>query len=342
MARLKPHIKLIYTGGTIGMVKDQATGQLMPFNFEGLLAQIPELQSLGVDISTEGFDHPVDSSNMRLDHWTNLVERIERNYDDADGFVILHGSDTMAFTASALSFLIENPGKPIILTGAQLPIGILRSDARENLITSLELAAARGSDGLPVVQEVAVYFEYKLYRGNRVVKWSAEDFQAFQSYNHPHLAEVGVSIKWNTEALLRTQDRKTTFHHALDGRVAVLNLFPGMDFGAFQPLQDHCKALILLTFGAGNAPEHPQLHQVIDQCRQQGIPVVNVTQCLAGGVHQGMYQTSEHLRTRGVISAGDMTFEAAVTKLMVLLGQQKSGPLLEAAFADQRFGERSY
>jgi L-asparaginase len=342
MAGSKPKIHLIYTGGTIGMVKDPATGNLQPFDFEGLLAHIPELKALGVDITTEGFDHPVDSSNMHAGHWQDLVRRIERRYAAVDGFVILHGSDTMAFTASALSFMVEHPGKPIILTGAQLPIGILRSDARENLITALELAAARGSDGKPMLQEVAVYFEYKLYRGNRVVKWSAEDFQAFQSYNYPHLAEVGVSIKWNAEALLRTTSEPTVFHRALEGRIAVLHLFPGMDFQVFQPPLQDLKALILLTFGAGNAPENPRLHQLIDACTQAGIPVVNVTQCRAGGVHQGMYQTSEHLRSRGVIGAGDMTLEAAVTKLMVLLGQEKSGPHLEAAFADQCVGERSY
>ena len=340
----RPNIHLIYTGGTIGMVKNPATGNLQPFDFEGLLEQIPELATLGAEITTEGFDVPVDSSNMTLAHWQDLVQRMERRYDQADGFVILHGSDTMAYTASALSFMVSNPGKPIILTGAQLPIGILRSDARENLITSLELAAMRNDAGEPLIREVAVYFEYNLYRGNRVFKSSAEEFEAFQSYNYPHLVEVGVSIKVNREALLPTRHEPTRFSTALDPAIHVVHLFPGM------PLEGHLemvrsrrfKALIIRTFGAGNAPESAPLVALLEEARAQGIPVINVTQCKAGGVQQGMYQTSAHLLAHGVISAGDMTFEAAVTKTMHLLGQQLGGEAFRTAFLENRAGERSY
>ena len=326
------------------MVKNPATGNLQPFDFEGLLEQIPELATLGVEISTEGFDVPVDSSNMTLAHWQDLVNRMERRFEEADGFVILHGSDTMAYTASALSFMISNPGKPIILTGAQLPIGILRSDARENLITSLELAAMRHADDTPVIQEVAVYFEYNLYRGNRVFKSSAEEFEAFQSYNYPHLVDVGVSIKVNYKALLKTQKAETCFSTALDPAIHVVHLFPGI------PLESHvdilrankCKALVLRTFGAGNAPESDGLVALLNEARNRSIPVINATQCKAGGVHQGMYQTSAHLLAHGVISAGDMTFEAALTKTMHLLGTGKKGEDFKDSFLKNLAGERSY
>jgi len=305
------------------MMHDARSGELKPFDFKSLTRQIPELNKFDVQLSSIAFKHPIDSSNMHPDVWVELAELIEKNYTRYDGFVILHGSDTMSFTASALSFMLENIDKPVVLTGSQLPIGIIRTDGKENLITAIEIAAAK-EKGKPIVREVCIYFEYKLYRGNRTFKYNSQHFDAFKSPNYPELAEAGVTIKYNHSALLKPSGKKLKIHTRLDNHIAVLKLFPGVNQQVTSALLNApgLKAVIVETFGAGNANTQDWFTAELKSAIDRGIIVLNITQCLEGRVIQGMYETSSHLKKIGVTGGGDLTFESAVTKLMFLLGQQ--------------------
>jgi L-asparaginase len=311
---------LIYTGGTIGMVEDAESGALHPLNFDQLEKEIPELKKLECNITVKSLKVPIDSSNMSIIIWRELLELIEENYTEFDGFVIMHGSDTMAYTASAISFLLENVNKPIIFTGSQLPIGKIRTDGKENLITAIEIAAAR-ENGRPIVPEVALYFEYSLYRANRTTKVSAENFEAFQSPNYPLLAEAGVHIKYNRYAIRKWEDARLIARKNIIDNVASIKVFPGLRRDVFQAIANlpSLKGLILETFGSGNVPSDSWFAEEITGLNERGVIVLNVTQCTTGSVIQGKYETGVHLEQAGVISGRDMTFEAAITKLMYLL-----------------------
>jgi len=320
----KTSVLLIYTGGTIGMMQDVLSGELKPFDFKSLTKQIPELTKFDIDLSSISFKNPIDSSNMHPQVWIELAEIIQKNYNKHDGFVILHGSDTMSFTASALSFMLENLDKPVVLTGSQLPIGIIRTDGKENLITAIEIAGAK-EKGKPLVSEVCIYFEYKLYRGNRTYKYNSAHFDAFKSPNYPALAEAGVTISYNKAALLKTSAKKKLIvHTSLENDIAVLKLFPGISKKITSALLNAkgIKAVILETFGAGNATTQEWFIQELDAAIAKGIIILNITQCSEGRVIQGMYETSSQFKKLGVVGGSDMTFESAVTKLMFLLGQK--------------------
>lgn len=317
----KVSILIIYTGGTIGMVRNKETGSLHPVNGSELYEHIPILGKLDYQIEFYSFDPLLDSSNMNPQHWVELVSVIEKNYEKFDGFVVLHGSDTMAYTASALSFMLENLNKPVILTGSQLPLGMIRSDGRENLITAIEIAAGR-KDDTPVVPEVAVYFENKLLRGNRTFKYNAENFGAFRSGNYPPLAEVGINIKYNYNAILKPNFKTLKAHTRLDNNITILKLFPGIsaESVAAQLAVKALKAVILETYGSGNAMTDEWFLKQIRQAIGRGIIVLNVTQCQTGSVEIGKYHTSQELGRIGVISGLDITTESAVAKLMYLFG----------------------
>lgn len=338
----KSSVLLIYTGGTIGMMQDARSGELRPFDFRSLTQQIPELNKFDIRLSSIAFKKPIDSSNMHPDVWAELAETIRDNYSGYDGFVILHGSDTMSFTASALSFMLENLAKPVILTGSQLPIGVIRTDGKENLITAIEIAAAKHK-GKPIVSEVCIYFEYKLYRGNRTFKYNSQHFDAFRSPNYPALAEAGVSISYNEGALLKPSKKALNVHTHLDNDIVVLRLFPGISKKITSAVINTpgTKALILETFGAGNATTAGWFTDELKRAIAKGIVVLNITQCSEGKVIQGMYETSAHLKKIGVTPGGDLTFESAVTKLMFLLGQKHSSQKLKQLLQTNLRGELS-
>jgi L-asparaginase len=316
----KTSLLIIYTGGTIGMVQDQETGALKPFRFDNILEEVPELKKFGFNLSSYAFNPPLDSSNISPSAWIKVAEIIENNYNKFDGFIVLHGTDTMAYSASALSFMIENLYKPVIFTGSQLPIGSLRTDAKENLISAIEIAAAVKNDE-PIVPEVGIYFENRLYRGNRTTKNNTEDFNAFISGNYPPLAESGVHIRYNYNAInYREEKQPLIVHKELNNNLTILKLFPGISRNAVEAafsISD-LRALILETYGAGNAPEEEWFLKYVNKALKKGILILNVTQCKTGSVEMGQYETSRRLAEAGVISGRDITTEAAVTKLMYL------------------------
>jgi len=317
----KTSILIIYTGGTIGMIRDTRSGTLKPFDFGDLYTHFPVLRNFNFQLDFHSLDPLLDSSNMTPAFWVKLVEVIQERYDAYQGFVVLHGSDTMAYTASMLSFMLENLNKPVILTGSQLPIGVIRSDGRENFINAIEIASAWEEDH-PVIPEVAICFDNMLYRGNRTTKFNAENFGAFLSVNYPPLAEIGVHIKYRRDLILKPNFRGLQVHKELCSQIAVLKLFPGITPEAVNAIlkTKDLRAVILETFGAGNAPTFPWFLKLLKEAIDKGVMVYNVTQCKGGTVEMGKYETSAELATIGVIGGADITTESAVAKLMYLLG----------------------
>ena len=322
---MKSSVLIIYTGGTIGMKTDSRTGALVPFDFSGIYDEFPSLKRLNIDIEVMTLP-PIDSSNVSPRDWTTMARIISENYDRHDGFVILHGTDTMSYTASALSFMLRNLSKPVIFTGSQIPIGVLRTDGRENLITAIEIAGARRADGRPEISEVALYFQNRLFRANRTSKISAEALNAFRSYNYPPLAEVGVSIAYNRSAALPASGQPLEVFTDLNTNVLVIRLFPGIGESALRGMLalEGIEGVVLETFGAGNAPTAGWFVEAVAEAVADGKIILNVTQCKDGKVAMGLYETGLSLQRAGVLCGHDITTEAAVAKMMYVLGVERS------------------
>lgn len=337
-----PNVLIIYTGGTIGMVRNPQTGAHEPLDFSHLARQVHELSNIPVNYRTLQFEPPLDSSNMNPQLWAHLAHLISDNYEDYDGFVVLHGTDTMAYTASALSYMLQNLAKPVILTGSQLPIGVLRTDGKENLITSIEIAAAKDRINLPMVPEVCIYFQGSLLRGNRAKKLSSEEFHAFTSPNYPALARVGVHITWAHHHINHALvDGELKTYYSMGTDVVILKLFPGITQMTVEAMLSipSLRGVVLETFGAGNAMTYPWFLDALKRAVDRGIVIVNVTQCLGGSVEMGIYETGNRLSQAGVIGSGDMTTEATLVKLMFLLGQGLSQSEIEERMLKNISGE---
>lgn len=345
-ATAKPRLLIIYTGGTIGMIENPDSRALEPFDFDHLIDNVPKLKMLDFEIDNFQFSEPMDSSMMTPKHWSEIARVIEKNYDAYDGFVVLHGTDTMAFTASGLSFMLENLDKPVIITGSQLPIGEVRTDGEENLITALQIAAARGTDGKSMVREVAILFQNYLLRGNRSTKYSADNFDAFRSPNYPPLATIGLGISYNADALKHRPEPngKLKVHYEMDSEIVVLGLFPGIS----EPVVKHILELpnihgiVLRTFGAGNGPSHPWFLESIRETVKRGVIIVNVTQCSNGSVLPSRYETGHKLAMSGLVPGHDMTTEAAIAKMMYLLGQNLTPEQVKEGMETSLRGELSF
>lgn len=339
-----PRILIIYTGGTIGMVTNPTTGALEAFDWEHISQYVPELQRFHYHIDCLTFGPPIDSSDIEPHHWARMVELVSDHYNHYDGFVLLHGTDTMAFTASALSFMLEGLGKPVVITGSQLPIGQLRTDGKENLLTAIEIAAAQQADGRPVVPEVCIFFESQLMRGNRTTKINAEGFNAFRSYNYPALAEAGIHIRFKEQQILqRSPSRPFRPHYLLDTNIVILTLFPGIRPEVVDAVLSApgLRGVVLKTYGAGNAPQRPWFIERVRAAVARGIVVVNSTQCSKGAVDMGRYESSRLLIEAGVINGHDMTLECVVTKLMFLLGHDLPAERIQQLMSTSLAGEVS-
>lgn len=338
---IQSRVLLIYTGGTIGMVQEGEFGYYKPFDFGNLLDQIPELKKMEVETQTVSFENPIDSSDMNPSVWEKIADIIYENYDSFDGFVVLHGSDTMAYTASALSFILEGLNKPVILTGSQLPIGVIRTDGKENLITAIEIAGAKINDR-PLVPEVAIYFEYRLLRGNRTSKVNAQGFEAFASYNYPNLAQAGVHINYNHEVIAPfNPEAKLTLNKGFCNQVMVLRIFPGIDESLIAHLfaAPNLKGVILHTFGSGNAPSSSAFLHALEKAAREGLVLLNITQCQSGFVEQGRYETSRAFSDIGIVPGADMTIESGLSKMMHLLENYTDRKEVERLLAENLRGE---
>jgi L-asparaginase len=325
MNTIDTSILIIYTGGTIGMAQDSESGALKPYDFSNIYQYVPELEKFNYHIDNISFDPTLDSSDITPDSWVKIAHTIKDNYESYDGFVVLHGSDTMAYTASALSFMLHNLSKPVVLTGSQLPMGMLRTDGRENLISAIEIAAAREED-TPIVPEVTIFFENKLYRGNRTYKYNAENFNAFVSGNYPILAESGVNLRFFRDRIIQPRFKKLKVYDKLDRNVALLKLFPGITERFVNAVINtkNLRALIIESFGSGNAPTSKWFLDAIKNAIDKGIVIVNLTQCLSGSVVPGKYETGIALNEMGVINGKDMTSSSALSKMMIALGRNIS------------------
>jgi L-asparaginase len=341
----KPRILILYTGGTIGMIEDVRTRSLRPFDFSHLIDNVPKIKMLDYIIEHIQFDPPIDSSDMKPDNWVDIALQIEKHYNEFDGFVVLHGTDTMAYTASALSFMLKNLYKPVIITGSQLPIGEVRTDGEENLITALQIAAQTDPlDGRPMVREVAILFENYLWRGNRATKKSADNFNAFKSYNYPPLGRIGLGIHYDHEALWRCKPKGSIKAcYEMDTSVMFIDLFPGLSETTLrhQLATPGIRGVVLRTYGAGNGPTAQWFYDTLRSSVDRGLIIVNVTQCISGGVHARRYYAGNRLADAGVINGRDITSEAAITKLMHLFGQGFSNEQVKELFTQSLCGEIS-